>query len=402
MNKLNSALEKLLLFNFFVFVLFFYHSKLLVKIILGVGMAIFILINILELLAARKKKISLSDRFKYLSQNRLLKPVSIFLFSAVISTIFSIEPIHSQRVLFERFVPYFLFFMLGCYLAKFRKGIIILTILFITNGVILGIAGIREYFYSPVAGRLYYLFHSPFNFTPFLLFFLPLSFAIAFFAKNKFLRLLAAASLITWALCFYWNNSRAVWLAVPIALLVVTFLKSKRLAVIFLIIFILIFSLLSVSFKERVSTVLDTLTWGGRLELYKSAVKIYKDFPVFGAGLGEYEKLLYKYAEYSPTQVNSKKGIHLHAHNTYLEIAANMGTVGVLSFVGIFVVFFFILLRNKPLWKKRPAEEQAILLGLSASILASLIVAFATTIIIVGVQDPAIFWFFFGVASALL
>jgi len=394
MKKAIFILNRLLLINLCVFVLLSYHFKLLVKINLGIGMALFISIIILELRFPLKKKLALPESLRYLSGNPLFKPVFIFLLSAIVSTIFSINSAYSQRVLFERFFPYCLFFILGCYLARSKKQLLICIILFMLGGLVIGIIGLKEYIYFPLAGRLYLLFGKPFNFTPFILFFLPLSYTIAFFAKNKSLKLLATVSIVVWALCFYWNNSRAVWVAAPLALLAISFLKSKRLAGILLIILASFFLLSSVSFKERASTTLNTLTWGGRLDLYDSAVKIYKDFPVFGAGLGTYHKLLQKY-QLKPVE-------HLHAHNVYLEIAANMGTFGLLSFLWIFIVFFFILLKKRPIWKKRPAEEQAILLGLSASILASLIVVFATTIIIVGLQDSAIFWFFLGAASAIL
>jgi O-antigen ligase len=96
------------------------------------------------------------------------------------------------------------------------------------------------------------------------------------------------------------------------------------------------------------------------------------------------------------------KKLNLHAHNTYLEIASEMGTVGILAFLGIFLVFFAKALKKIPqLDKQGQEDEKAMFLGLLGTILCILIFAFSTTIITVGVNNSLYFWLLFGMATAM-
>jgi O-antigen ligase len=126
------------------------------------------------------------------------------------------------------------------------------------------------------------------------------------------------------------------------------------------------------------------------------AIKIFRDFPFFGAGLGMYEELFGKY--WCPP-LGYEAISYLHAHNTYLEIFSEMGIVGFLAFLWIFAVFFkntFKTIRNIS------SDKQVILLGLTGSLIATLIFALFCSIILVGVEISALFWFLFGMASGLL
>jgi O-antigen ligase len=143
--------------------------------------------------------------------------------------------------------------------------------------------------------------------------------------------------------------------------------------------------------------------WSFRLPLYKAAVSIFRDYPVFGAGIGMYEKVLHtpKY-ELSKDYPVSKE-LNLHAHNTYLEVASEMGTVGFSAFIGIFLTFFIKALKKIPVLNKEAGSEdkKAIYFGLMGTISTILIFAFSTTIITVGVNNSLYFWLLFGMATAM-
>jgi len=86
-----------------------------------------------------------------------------------------------------------------------------------------------------------------------------------------------------------------------------------------------------------------------------------------------------------------------------LEVAAEMGSIGLLAFVSVFILFFdkAIRLAKNP-DKYFSGQERGIFLGLLASILAVLIFAFSSTIIIVGVNNSVYFWIIFGMGTGML
>jgi O-antigen ligase len=80
---------------------------------------------------------------------------------------------------------------------------------------------------------------------------------------------------------------------------------------------------------------------GLRYYMWKGALKVYLENPLFGAGTGGYEAVMkrYKTDENIPDLVQP--------HNSFLYIAANYGIVGILVFLWLFT----IVLKNS--WQKR-------------------------------------------------
>ena len=150
-------------------------------------------------------------------------------------------------------------------------------------------------------------------------------------------------------------------------------------------------------YQQRAKAVLIPFagnTFSSRKSLFSFAGDIFMTKPVFGVGVGMYEVLP------SPVKGFAGKGVHLHAHNTYLEVLCEMGVVGLLAFLWIFVVFFKNVFRSMRLCQD--INIQAIQIGLVGSIIGSLIFALSCTIITVGFQSAVVFWILFGVATGVI
>lgn len=81
-----------------------------------------------------------------------------------------------------------------------------------------------------------------------------------------------------------------------------------------------------------------------RPQVWKDTLHLFRDFPLFGVGLGNFQNLYPKYTTIaSPTFWD-------HAHNDYLEMLADTGWVGVLLFFGGVFIFLFTILKK---WKER-------------------------------------------------
>ena len=381
MKKLIFYLEKALLVNFSLFIIFIPYSKWAGKICLVVGGLLWFSINLIKY------------RFQFyrylIPQTALGKPLLFFYSALIISVISSIGFCHSQSIFFERYFYYFAFFLIGSYLVKNKFNLLVLIISLILGSTILGIGGVWDYFHSTT--RLFSSFGIHTGFTPFLVLGIPLFCMIGIFGKNKLLKFSSLIGVIPLFFCLGANFSRGAWVVVVFSLLVVSFIRNRKIAVYAAIVFIVAVSFLSPRVKQRASTSFDTSTWGGRVEMYKGALEIFKDFPIFGAGLGQCENLF-------PLYLPELKQ-HLHIHNTFLEVLLETGIVGLLAFLWVFIVFFRVMFKS--IKQCRDDDIMAIQLGLSSGIFASLLFAMTCTIITVGFQDAPLFWFLMGMAVGM-
>jgi len=434
MKEYSFYLEKALLLVLVVLFIFIPYSKNIVKPFFCAAAVLWLLTNIF--------------RYKWrfyrglVLPNSLNLPLFIFLGASILSIVFSLNPYHSQSVFFDRYLPYAVFFWMSLSLTsgsrkgmtkesfqvnpvrKSSDGILIPTSAkagyltsrqagyfsnginlyflvgaFLLSGIIFGLGGAYDYFHLH-PGRIWTVFSReiPFKMFPvYLVCFIPFSLALFLFSK-KWVRWVGLISLVSLVFCWVLQGSRDAWAAVLFSVIAVLLFHKKRITLILLLSMFVIFSffLLPKQMQKRAETIVQPAKWGGRIELWKTAGRIFEDFSVFGAGIGMYDKLVYKYS--FPNSCIERYHF-LHAHNTYLEIASEMGLTGLLSFLWIFAVFFrnaFRAIRNIT------GRQKAVLLGLTGSIFAVLIYGLASSIITVGTQSAPLFWSLLGIASGLI
>jgi O-antigen ligase len=238
------------------------------------------------------------------------------------------------------------------------------------------------------------------NLSNYLILAAPFSSIVFVFTKSRILRICGFFTAFLSSISLIWIESRAGWLAVPIATLLVCFRRNIKAGFLLTVILVVAANFLGPVYKIRALTTFDVSSWS-RIELYETALRIFKSYPVLGSGPGMYEKLVNS-VEFRPINGYLGQVVHPHAHNTYLEILSEMGIVGLIGFSSIFIAFFSFLFKSKKIWDETVGEQSVLLIGISGSILATLIFALASTIITVGMQDAPVFWFLFGIASGLL
>ena len=382
MKKVIFYLEKALLVIFSLFIIFVPYFIKTGKICLVIGGSLWLIINLLKY----------NDKFfeSLVPKTALNKSFLFFGIALIVSVVFSLNPYHSYGIFMERYFYYFIFFLIGSYLVKNKQNLIILIASSIVGGVILGAGGVWDYFHS--SARLFSSFGIHTAFTPYLVLSIPLFFMAGVFGKNKYLRLGSLVGVIVLFPCLIANFSRTAWGAVAVSLLVVSFMKNKKIAFCMIIIFVVGVFFLSPGVKQRAISSFDISTWGGREEMYRGALEIFKDFPIFGAGVGECEKLI---PVYMP-----ELSMHLHIHSTFLEVLLETGAVGLLTFLWVFVIFFKNTIKSIKLCQDR--DIGAMQLGLSSGVFASLLFALTSSVITVGFQDAALFWFLLGMGAGLI
>ncbi|XGC79499.1 O-antigen ligase family protein [Bdellovibrio bacteriovorus] len=74
-----------------------------------------------------------------------------------------------------------------------------------------------------------------------------------------------------------------------------------------------------------------------RILTYENGFKVFADNPLFGAGMHQAKNFFYRNTTYPHFQSEAKP---LEVHNTYLNVLAELGVVGFLSFAGFFLWCF--------------------------------------------------------------
>jgi len=357
-------------------------------------------------LAVKLTRVSVLGKKELFICNPLQMPFIVFGCVCVLSVLLSQSSYHSQKVFFNRFMIYGLLFLIGMDVVSYsRKNFWWLSISLIFSSCLLAAGGVRDYLVFQPA-RLFTAFSLgiPFNMLPlFITYFLPFNFAVLIFSQNRFLRIFSFVSLIFLLPCWVWQGARAAWIAVAVSLLFVSILKSRRIFSAVGLVLLVVFStgFFFSATRQKLESIPYPSQWNSRTPLYNSALKMFHDHPLFGVGLGMYEKLIKEPRYELPADYpNKDHSLYLHAHNTYFEILAEMGVIGLLAFTFFFIAYFYRIFTAFKAVKD--ANYLAVIKGIAALVFASLILGVADSIITVGVNETFIFWILLGISLGLL
>ncbi len=213
--------------------------------------------------------------------------------------------------------------------------------------------------------------------------------------------------------CLLLTQTRASWLGLFVSLIFifVMLLRSRGaihharkrkmaiLTIIPLIIFLLAFSFCNIGRKSRKKIAsafnLHTGSTALRLTVWKDTLRMVKENPVLGVGLGNYN---IHYPLYQSKALLSKEIRIDHTHNDYLQLAAETGIVGLF----LFLWFLFSIGKSCVHLLKKEKEENTylIILGITGGLIAVLVNAFFAF----PLQNPSVllnFWLFIGLIGIL-
>ena len=99
-----------------------------------------------------------------------------------------------------------------------------------------------------------------------------------------------------------------------------------------------------------------------RLEIWRGAIGIIRDYPLWGAGFETFNRLI---SRYTPER------LYIDAHNTYLLVAAEMG----LPALGVFLIILLMILAHAASLARLSKDRliQALGLGVAAGTCALLV-----------------------------
>ena len=321
----------------------------------------------------------IAEKFRF--RTPLNPGILLFLSSAILSTVFSIKPYHSQKILFGRYLLYLLCFIAGINFIRNNKKERFFEMTFILSGIIVGIGGLT-YFLWHSPGRLYFSWDRNVDIGVFSVMYIPFAFFYLTELKRSRMRTLVWLGFCSITACLLLNASRGMLASIILGVFVsLLFFKKSKKGLLSLLIFTCVCVITAFLLKQ--TRLFDLNTWGFRIPYIKEGLKLFKDSPLIGTGLGSFELL-----NFTHPAVGRQA---LHVENLYVEILGQSGIIGLLVFLFLFWSYFKNILINL----KNLRTYQ---LAICASIVSCLISGIFGSVIIVGVPMPFLFWFIFGVS----
>jgi O-antigen ligase len=155
-------------------------------------------------------------------------------------------------------------------------------------------------------------------------------------AKTPLARIAAVSALPLLFMGLALTFSRAGILVMIVAVLALWFRFAKERKLRMVAASVIIVSAVAVAlpetFWERVSTIVPAVrgrqeTFGRRINLWQVGFRMIVDHPIMGVGIGNYERALPRYAR------GEMRSVQLRAHNAYVNVAAELGLVGLALFL---------------------------------------------------------------------
>ncbi len=202
-----------------------------------------------------------------------------------------------------------------------------------------------------------------------LLAFFPLACVTIFDLEGKKVRYLTAALAAGLFYLFFLTKARGAWLGFAFSILYIAIAKHK-----FWLIGLLVL-LVAVPFlcrMEMAQYLFGLGSVGDRVFMWRTGWEIFKEHPVIGNGLNTF---FVKFQEHRNDQDRGLRGSY--AHNCYLQMAADVGLLGLAGFLWFTVSYFRSVMRN--LKRVRDPFFGPLLWGLSIGVCAFLIHSFFDT-----------------------
>ncbi|MBI2472654.1 MAG: O-antigen ligase family protein [Planctomycetes bacterium] len=329
-------------------------------------------------------------------------PVFSFLLCSLGASFYSAHIKNSLETVVHNYLIYFLiFYCMVNTIQNQEQAWRILKAMLITCGLVCAY-GLYGY-YTGIAtrdGRLVATFEYHSRIAKYISLLLPIAVCLFLWYKDIVSRLSLALFVLLCTFSLILTMSRTSWIAILITMLFIGFAVKKKLL---MFIVIGVCALLVFILPSKFITHAKTITQvnklfdskkilGERLLCWKASIAMIKDSPLLGIGPGKKnfrdafqqyggkikeaekqmkkEKISGQPKEIKIKKKNLTKKVEKlsHAHNIFLHIWLEMGIVGLLAFLWLFVTVFYSAIKS---WRSlKPGYEKILLLGITASLIS--------------------------------
>lgn len=345
-------------------------------------------------------------------------PLVLFVVAAAISVFIAFAKRDALRAFREEVFDPLLYVLLAFYCLRIRQDVTRLLLALFVAGFLIAVEGVAQYtlFRHTLAldsdGRVHAIFGSANNIGLFFDYTLPIGLALVIVGRRAItsflqrwgLRMLALAMLLPMLAVLYLSQSRGAWVAIAIAGVAIALLavRNRKLAAIVGLALLAVCAIAAILFNRQivdyfVTGHVDTAgisTVTKRLYLWESAWRIIHQYPIFGVGLDNW---LCYYSRNTvcvipsihqhywitivpgttiPTGLNEEPTLS-HPHNIFLHVWVSIGIFGLVAFIALIALFFWLFARVLKTVRAKISGAQPdaewMVIGTGAAMLAGLI-----------------------------
>ena len=328
------------------------------------------------------------ERKTYFHHTPLTIPLLMYLSVAIVSTIISSYKWISLSLLANLFVYIAIYFLIVNNLKTEADIKRLLTAILCTS-LILGIYGLLQYSnileLTPrvTNERICSAYYNSNHYAGYLAMITPIPIALFLFlpwGKSTIpLILLSILLIVNLALSYSWGS---IGFGVGVIFLIFTRIwlsKRKELVITIGALVLISFAILGVvsmlsrtpklpenTLSARYTHMVNfaSISMGTRLFMYKNTIPLILDHPYLGTGIGMFR---YAFTPYRPPQ---RTNFWWYAHNDYLQIASEIGLIGLAVFLFLVII---VLIKGFKALKLASNFNRAIILGVLAGILSILV-----------------------------
>jgi putative inorganic carbon (HCO3(-)) transporter len=189
---------------------------------------------------------------------------------------------------------------------------------------------------------------------------------------------------------------RSTWIGMFFIIMLGAWLVNRRVFIIVgisLVTIGIMASILSPEIAHRLTSIFEPAQNEGRLNIWRTAWRMFKAHPIFGIGPGVFNDLfpLYKVPGFYDATG--------HAHNDYLNTAVNSGIVGFIAWMAIWISWFYYTIRafqSRLLSPTSLAITVGAVFAVSGIMVAAIFQCYYTDL------ENNIFWWFVAASSLLV
>ncbi|MFA6142753.1 MAG: O-antigen ligase family protein [Candidatus Omnitrophota bacterium] len=397
LNKITFALDKISLWSLYLLIFCLPFSKSIVEITIVTALVSFVALKLVR-------------REPMLGNITLIDlALIIFIAANILSLLNTQYPALSIRALFSKILKFALLFVLAREIINTRTKLKDFITMAILSCVIIIIDGFIQYFFTrydilhmypafkyapstpwckifPTAS-----FPFPNDYAAWILIFIFPAAIFAFLGKGNIPARLGAAMLFFGLLySLILTKARGAWSGFLLALGTVPFFRLKKGLILLAAAILIIIVFLN---ENTVQDIFSRLSFEDRKVMWENGVKIFKEHPIIGNGVNTF------FNKYRFVRQDEDKGRGSYAHNCYLQMAADIGLVGLLSFIFFTACVLFKAFAS--LKKTKDPLYYSLMLGTSLGLTAFLLHSFVDTNLY-SLNLAALFWLSAGILTAVV
>jgi len=229
---------------------------------------------------------------------------------------------------------------------------------------------------------------------------LPVAFGLLLGETSRGRRVALTAAILLMGVALLYTRSRGAWAGSVVALIGVIALRTRwtvrKIGIIaagVLVLGVVMWAAAPSSFVRRARSMENI---GPRTIIWRASLGMFRERPVLGQGIGTFQVHYPRHRPNDCWRLGLDPNV-LHAHSEYLEILAEMGGVGLVTFMGIVLAFFMSL---SSALRRDDKGSGALAAGLCASVGGTLLHN-GVSVSLRWISTGALFWLILGIGNAL-